>query len=790
MKTRFAPLAFAIAAITAAGSILPAVGQPAEESADEPKYVADQVIIKFRPSATDGQLLEAVQRGGLRLERAIAMREKGHPGFTLARSRLAVPAVMQMLKNHPAVEYIQPNWIYQHQAVPADPFYASGQLWGMYGDATTPSNPYGSQAAEAWAAGYTGSESVCVGVIDEGIQTTHPDLAANIWTNPKEIAGNGSDDDGNGLVDDMNGWDFYNDDATVYDAGYDGHGTHVAGTIGAAANNNTGVVGVNWNVKIISAKFLGPDGGTTADAIDAINYLIALKQNDVNLVAINASWGGGGYDPALLAAITAAANQDILFVAAAGNGNWMGRAVNNDRTPFYPACYNTMSGAGYDSVISVTALASNGSKPTWANYGATTVDLGAPGAGIVSTYPVDAYATADGTSMATPHVTGSVALYASTHPNATAAEIKQAILDAAAATPTSSLSGRTVTGGRLNIGGELIVPPGPIDTPPSVSITTPLDGAVVAGPVTIQASASDDHGVSLVRFIVDGNIEEDVAAPYEVEWNTLGATEGPHTITVEAQDTSGQTTTDTVNVTVDNVNAPPVANAGPDVAVVIGQAAAFDGSASSDPDGAVVSYHWDFGDGSAGTGATASHAYVSAGSYTVTLTVTDNDGATGQDTSTVAVTEPPAEVTVFMDSFEVSEWNGLWTEDNQNDWFRSSQRATDGSRSAEVDGSASNAALTSTAINLQGRTNARITFDWLIESGLDSGEYLDFRVSTDGGTTWTQKAILRGNVDPEGAWHTVTVELNDITQLRLQFRGKISSSTEDANVDNVNVVAF
>jgi len=154
------------------------------------------------------------------------------------------------------------------------------------------------------------------------------------------------------------------------------------------------------------------------------------------------------------------------------------------------------------------------------------------------------------------------------------------------------------------------------------------------------------------------------------------------------------------------------------------------------------------------------------------------------------VTAPLPEVQVFYDSFEVSEWNELWAEDNQRDWSRSRQRATDGSRSAEVDGSASDASLTSIPIDLQARSNARITFDWLIESGLDSGEYLDFRVSTDGGSSWTPLASLKGNVDSEDTWHPVAVELTGISQLRLQFRGKMSDSSEDANVDNVKVVAY
>ena len=151
---------------------------------------------------------------------------------------------------------------------------------------------------------------------------------------------------------------------------------------------------------------------------------------------------------------------------------------------------------------------------------------------------------------------------------------------------------------------------------------------------------------------------------------------------------------------------------------------------------------------------------------------------------------PPSEIEIFKDSFEVSEWNGLWTESNHNDWFRSTQRSTDGTRSAEVDGSANGSWISSANINLQGKTNATVTFSWFIESSLDAGEYVAFDVSTNGGATWTQKKIVRGNVDSENTWHNVSIDLNGISQLKLRFRGKMSASSEDANIDNIKVIAF
>ena len=234
------------------------------------------------------------------------------------------------------------------------------------------------------------------------------------------------------------------------------------------------------------------------------------------------------------------------------------------------------------------------------------------------------------------------------------------------------------------------------------------------------------------------------------------------------------------------VNNPPVANAGADKSVLMGNAVSFDGSGSTD-DGTIVSYQWDFSDGSTASGVHVTHSYVAAGTYTVTLTVTDNGGLTGTDTAVVTVTDPNAPITVFADSFEISEWNGLWTEDSQNDWFRSSQRASAGSRSAEVDGFASDAALMSVTINTQGKQTTTISFSWLIESTLDAGEYIALDVSVNGGT-WVEQKRLRGDVDKEDVWHQNSFPIIGASSLRLRFRGKMSASNEDANVDNVMVV--
>jgi subtilisin family serine protease len=194
-------------------------------------------------------------------------------------------------KRFEEVEFAEPNWIYKHQVTSNDPFFINGSLWGMYGNATTPSNEFGSGAATAWGSLTTDCSTVWVGIIDEGYQYQHVDLSRNAATNPGEIAGNRKDDDRNGYVDDVYGWDFAGRNSSVYDGTSDDHGTHVAGTIGAVGGNGFGVAGVCWKIKLINAKFLGATGGRLSDAVLAIDYLTNLKKKyNLNLVATNNSF--------------------------------------------------------------------------------------------------------------------------------------------------------------------------------------------------------------------------------------------------------------------------------------------------------------------------------------------------------------------------------------------------------------------------------------------------------------------------------------------------------------------
>ncbi|MFN6375475.1 MAG: S8 family peptidase [Chitinophagia bacterium] len=406
----------------------------------QPEFVANELLVKFKAGTSVASRGKALGLLGASVKEHIhtgAMkRSNDNEGIYLLKVNANALDAITKAKGLGEVEYAEPNWIYQHQATSNDPLVSNGSLWGMTGS-------FGSQASVAWTQNNTGLSTVFVGIIDEGYQFAHVDLSANAGINPGEIPGNGLDDDGNGYKDDVYGWDFDGNNNTVYDGTGDDHGTHVAGTIGAVGGNGIGVAGVNWNVKMMNAKFLGASGGTTANAVKAVDYFTNLKTratNPVPIIATNNSWGGGGYTQSLFDAIQRANNEGILFVAAAGNSG-----ANIDRRLSYPAAYSN------PNVISVASITSSGALSSFSNYGAKNVDLGAPGSAITSTLPGNTYGSYSGTSMATPHVTGAVALYKSLFPSATAADIKTAILNKG--TATSSLSGKTVTGKRLNVSG-------------------------------------------------------------------------------------------------------------------------------------------------------------------------------------------------------------------------------------------------------------------------------------------------------------------------------------------------
>lgn len=311
-----------------------------------------------------------------------------------------------------------------------------------------------------------GTNKIIVAVIDTGVDYTHEDLLPNMWRNPKEIPANGIDDDNNGYIDDVIGWDFVSNDNKPYDlaatsvsdllnGGNPGHGTHCSGNVAAAGQNGKGISGVAPNAQIMALRFIGADSGTTADAVKAIKYAV-----DNGAKVLSNSWGSEGDDPedaagnqALKEIIQYAQDHDVLFIAAAGNGH-QGVGYNNDTDakPGVPASYDN------DNIISVAAIDVNNKLGSFSNWGAKTVDIAAPGVKVYSTTVNGHYsdtvipilgATWDGTSMATPHVAGAAALYWSAHPEKTYAEVKAAILGSAVRTPATE--GKMTSNGKLNV---------------------------------------------------------------------------------------------------------------------------------------------------------------------------------------------------------------------------------------------------------------------------------------------------------------------------------------------------
>ena len=369
--------------------------------------------------------------------------------------------VVQTLSSYDTVEYVEHDLIYQMQSYPNDAFFSS--LWGLHNSGQNGGTVDADiDAPEAWQLA-TGGSSVVVGVIDTGVDYTHDDLIQNIWTNPGEIAGNDIDDDGNGFVDDVHGFDFANNDGDPMDD--HGHGTHVSGTIAGVGNNTTGVTGINWSSSIMALKFLSGSGsGSSSDAVRAVNYATMMRTTyGVNVRLTNNSWGGGGRYAPLESAIRSSLQADMLFVAAAGNNG-----ENTDQSPHYPSNYNVAN------VISVAATDRNDELASFSNYGRNTVDLAAPGVSILSTVPNGGYSYFSGTSMAAPHVAGVAALAWSAMPNASYVEIRDAIY--AGVDPVAGLNGMVATDGRLNahqtmiaLGfdpGDPLPDPGPGPNPP------------------------------------------------------------------------------------------------------------------------------------------------------------------------------------------------------------------------------------------------------------------------------------------------------------------------------------
>jgi subtilisin family serine protease len=459
--------------------------------AKKPAAVPGELIVGFKAGVSESAQAAALSQAGATKKKTF---KQIHAALAGAPDR-KLERVEKALASDPRVSYVEPNHVVSASVVPNDPSF--GSLWGLNNTGQTGGTADDDiDAPEAWDL-EKGSSSIVVAVVDTGVDFSHPDLAAQQWVNPGENCGSsdptiscadrtdGVDSDNDGYVDDWRGWDFINHDNNPFDD--NNHGTHVSGTIGAVGDNGVGVVGVNWHVKIMALKFLGSNGsGSTADAISATLYAA-----DHGARVASNSWGGGPFDQGLSNAIDYGASKGMLFVAAAGNDS-----SNNDTTPSYPASY------GSDSIMSVAATDSNDNLASFSNYGATSVDLAAPGVGILSTTPGNTYSSFSGTSMATPHVSGAAALVAAHFPGATLYGEKALLMSSV--DTRASLAGKTATGGRLNVFNAVSCTNAPkvLFTSPAAGFTAGIGDVV---PVTvIGANCASPAGLANVSVTVNG----------------------------------------------------------------------------------------------------------------------------------------------------------------------------------------------------------------------------------------------------------------------------------------------
>lgn len=740
------------------------------------KVAARQVLVKFRGSATPQDVEKVKKNIDFDLDKKV-----GGAGVRLLRSRSKdTTALINELSARSDVLYVEPDYIITVAATPNDSSFS--QVWGLQNTGQAVGSTAGTPGADigaspAWDIS-TGSPSNVVAVVDTGVDYNHPDLAANMWSAPipffvtiggQTIRCEAGTHGFNAITKTCDPMDEYN------------HGTHVAGTIGAAGNNGVGVAGVNWTSSIMALKFIDTTGsGTLSDAIDAIEFAIQAKATfagGANVRVLSNSWGwNGAPSQALLDQINRAAGSDMLFVASAGNGGADYVSDDNDAMPFYPASYDA------PNVISVAATDNQDTLAPFSNYGATSVDLGAPGVLVLSTTLGGGYDWWSGTSMASPHVSGAAALVLSKCALNTTA-LKSAILDNVDV--TSSLAGITSTGGRLNVNkalrscasvsaaptielaniydgityptdssvvlqanasdgdgsvsrvdyyvdgkfvstaqsapysthwyatkvgeymvtgvatdntgmtttsrpvkviiNETIIPePEPTPVPnqaPVVSLTSPSGGATFNAPATISisANASDSDGtVSSVQFYSNNQlIGTATASPYRINWNNVAA--GTYSLQAVVTDNGGIAVGS--NVVSIKVNQPPVANAGGPYSGITGQPVRFSGAGSSDQDGTITLYQWNFGNGATATGAAPSYAYSTAGTYIVTLTVTDNNGATGitKATATVGVAVPAAPTSLTAANNRTGEVLLRWSDRSTNEQSFKIERSTSAS---------------------------------------------------------------------------------------------------------------
>ena len=474
------------------------------------EHASDRLLVQFSPTLAASARARAATAAGASNGRGIGL----VPGLQVVKvtqpaaaqgisgpqtPEQALMAAAARLVRAPGVVAVEPDCTVRLDATPDDPSF--GQQWALANTGQSGGTPGADIGATTGWNTRTSATAVTVAIVDSGIDTTHPDLAANLWTNPGEIAGNLIDDDGNGYVDDIHGWDFVHGTPLAGDD--NGHGTHVAGTIGAVGNNGIGVTGVAWTASLMGLKAFDSTGNASIT-----NILLALDYAQANGASVvNASFGSATFLRLEYLAYEALGNAGVLTVAAAGN-----EAKDADEAPHFPASFDL------PGIISVTASTRTDTLASFANYGVWTVDVAAPGEAIYSTKPGSTYGNLSGTSMATPHVTGVAAVVKAQHPAWTGLQVRDRILGTTR--KVSALTGLAWTGGVVSLanalsGAATVLPPPPSPGP------APLDGTVVADPAPAPVAAP----------------EAPVFADPEVIDESLPDTFGPPAITVAADGT-------------------------------------------------------------------------------------------------------------------------------------------------------------------------------------------------------------------------------------------------------------
>lgn len=479
--------------------------------------VADHVIVKLKDGVNEGQFNSIIEGLGINIRYELKTTDNSYlVSFNNYKNSKEIYKIINKLNSEDIVEFSEPDYMAFTSEIPNDPDFPS--LWGLNNTGqTSGSTDSDIDAPEAWSIA-KGSHDVVVAVIDTGIDYTHPDLKDNMWRNPGEIPDNGIDDDNNGFIDDVYGWDFYNDDNDPMDD--NGHGTHCAGTIGAVGGNSTGVVGVNWNVSMAAIKFLDRSGGgSLSDAVESINYAVIM-----GIPITSNSWSGRNDSKLVEEAFANADSHSILSVAASGNN-----ASNIDEYPVYPAAYT------FPSILTVASTDHTDNLSWFSNYGKTGVDLAAPGEEIYSTAPNNGYIHLSGTSMATPHVAGAAALIKSLNMNLSNLEIKNIIMDSA--DPVDLLSDVTVSGGRLNIYNAVKSQMSPTPTP-TLTPTPVVDNISVSmynsnkqdasnsiySYFKIANTGSSAINLSVVKIRYYYTIDSEKEQTFWCDWSSSGST--------------------------------------------------------------------------------------------------------------------------------------------------------------------------------------------------------------------------------------------------------------------------